>query len=187
MILQKILSDDSEIEWSPEFRVTTNHFRGSPDPDNPHDANSHTGVNYLFKSKVEKIKNRHKIFVEDIWVRSYFYTESSWLRVKLSGEINIDKLMKHEQGHFDLAEKFARKIDRKLKNKFRNKSRAFKTSTEEETKLEMKQIIQLEFEKLFEKLKRAHIQYDKVTKHGTISSEQEKFDARFASLRQERT
>ena len=36
-----------------------------------------------------------------------------------------------------------------------------------------------EFEILMEELNQGHIVYDKITNHGTITSEQEKFDARF--------
>jgi len=49
--------------------------------------------------------------------------------------------------------------------------------------VEVKKLIQIEFEILNEELVQGHIDYDKITNHGLITTEQEKFDARFEQLR----
>lgn len=178
------MSEGSQaIEWNPDFLLSVEHFKGMEDPNDPHDAKSHTGVNYFFKHHVEQVKNRYKVRIEEIWTKSYFFPLESWLRKKISGEINLPKLLKHEQGHFDIAEKFARKFQRKLKNKFRGKTFVFKINEIKDPVAETKKTIQLFFGELNEQVQREHVIYDKETNHGLINSVQEKYDARFAQLR----
>ena len=95
----------------------------------------------------------------------------------------MSKLIKHEQGHFDLAEKCARRFERKLKNKFKNKTFSFNKNLVSDPVTEVKNSIQLEFDMLLEEFTQRTIDYDKATNHGLITDEQEKFDARFDQLR----
>jgi len=182
------LSEESDsIEWTPSFVLTENHFLGTPDPEDPHDASSHTGVNYFFEHELFEDKKRFKVKVKKIWTKAYFFPSQSWFRRENSTEINLPKLLKHEQGHFDLVEKFARKFDRKLKNKFRNKTSVYNKNSTSEPVNEIKNTIQHFFVELNEKVKKGHEIYDKETNHGTINEQQEKYNLRFAQLRKEST
>ncbi len=179
-----MMSDESDlIEWNAEFNLSENNFLGTVNESDPHDANTRAGVNYFFKHRVNEDKKRWKIKVEEIWTCAYFFPNNSWLRPKILGEINLPRLIKHEQGHFDLAEKCSRRFEKKLKNKFRNKTFSFNKNLVSDPEVEVKKLIQIEFEILNEELVQGHIDYDKITNHGLITTEQEKFDARFEQLR----
>ncbi len=175
--------DSKEIEWTPDFSIKPENFLGIVDDSDPHDARTRAGVNYFFEHSVEENKKRYKIKIENIWVRAYFLPHGSWIREKILGEINLPKLLKHEQGHFDLAERSARRFERKLKNKFQNKTFSYNKNLVSDPVAEIRHSIQMEFEILNKEVEQGHRNYDKLTNHGLISKEQEKFDTRFAQLR----
>ena len=110
--------EDSSIVWSPDFVLTREHFQGEPDPNDLHDANTRSQLNYFFKHKIERIESDYKILILDIFVKSYLSPKNSWLRTEGLNETNLPLLLKHELGHFDIAEKHAREFDRKMKNNF---------------------------------------------------------------------
>lgn len=175
--------DIDSIEWTTEFQLSADNFSGVVNESDPHDANTRSAINYFFNSTINEDKKRYKIKVVKIWVRAYFVPEGSWLRPKILGEINLPKLIKHEQGHFDLAEKCARRFERKLKNKFKNKTFSFNKNLVSDPVNEVKNLIQLEFDMLLEEFTQRTIDYDKATNHGLITNKQEKFDAQFDQLR----
>jgi len=181
------MSNDLEpIEWNPEFYLTKNNFLGDVDESDLHDARTRSHTHFTFEHSIKEDKKRYKIKVVRIWVTALFDPQGSWIRPKALGELNLPKLIKHEQGHFDLAEKHARRFERKLKRQFQNKTFSFNKNSVSEPVEELKNIIQIQFEILHEELEQAHIDYDKITKHGTISNEQEKLDVGFAQLRQKK-
>ena len=175
--------DSEEIEWTPDFSMKPEYFLGVVDNSDPHDARTRAGVNYFFEHSVEENKKRYKIKIKNIWVRAYFFPHGSWIREKILGEISLPKLLKHEQGHFDLAERSARRFERRLKNKFQNKTFSYNKNLVSDPVVEIRYSIQMEFEILNEEVEQGHKNYDKLTNHGLILKEQEKFDTRFAQLR----
>ncbi|MBK7883872.1 MAG: DUF922 domain-containing protein [Chitinophagaceae bacterium] len=101
----KAFSQDT-IHWSPCYKLKWEDFQGTPDTTSKFKAVSAASINYT-------LTNDEKSFSYN--VICVFYKKKSWSKSK-SGN-----LLRHEQGHFDLAELFARKLRQAFKNyKFNN-------------------------------------------------------------------
>ena len=98
-----------------------------------------------------------------------------------------DGLLKHEQGHFDLAEIIKRKHQKIFENGFYNKQFPTRGQNDAQRKQYAKEdsgkMISLEVEKLNLQLKEKRDEYDQETSFGKNISEQEKYDEIFAKLR----
>lgn len=89
------------IKWSPDKKLTWNDFQGKP-----------TGKLKETKAVTwTKLKGRPEVFVDRIEYdySCYFNKEKSWHAGNFSSP-----LLNHEQGHFDIAEVYARKFRKAL-------------------------------------------------------------------------
>lgn len=84
------------IAWKENVKLKWADFRGAPNPVAPYKAITSAGINYYFTVH----KSRSFSFI----VHSVFYKKKSWY-VASSGP-----LLRHEQGHFDITEIFARRL-----------------------------------------------------------------------------
>lgn len=88
------------IEWKQDRRLEWSDFKGIPDTHSPNAALTSSSINVEFgydkKSLTYSIKCR-------------FNKVKSW------GRIKTDYILAHEQGHFDIAEIYARKLNKALK------------------------------------------------------------------------
>ncbi|WKT57199.1 hypothetical protein QVH35_07085 [Candidatus Nitrosotenuis chungbukensis] len=96
-------------------------------------------------------------------------------------------LLKHEQGHFDLAEEITRKARIKIIKRFQNKVFTVKGKNENEAKndailqvTKIRKEIESELQKEF---KYQEAKYDDKTNHGLILKYQEEYNKRFEKLR----
>jgi hypothetical protein len=98
-----------------------------------------------------------------------------------------DCLLKHEQGHFDLAEIIKRKHQKIFENEFYDKQFPTRGQNDAQRKQYAKEdsgkMISLEVEKLNLQLKEKRDEYDQETNFGKNISEQEKYNEIFAKLR----
>ena len=98
-----------------------------------------------------------------------------------------DGLLKHEQGHFDLAEIIKRKHQKIFENEFYNKYFPTRGQNDAQRKQYAKEdsgkMISLEVEKLNLHFKQERNEYDQETNFGKNISEQEKYNEIFAKLR----
>jgi hypothetical protein len=93
--------DDSLIDWKPGLKLTWDDFRRPPDPSSPNAALTGTIIRYDFGyNSVDGLK---------FHIHCQFNKNNSWGRNK------TDYILSHEQGHFDIAEIFARKLDKAFK------------------------------------------------------------------------
>lgn len=176
------MSENEVIYWSPHFQLQSSHFQGIPDEQNHSAANSNTNMQYQFTNEVKETKSKYKIKINKIDVFSFFNTKKSWLRRRdVTEEQNLHILLKHEQGHFDLAEECARKISIQM-NKFSGKSYSCKSNQKEKAINEIKQMLDKKFKEYASELRKAHEQYDKDTNHGTIEHVQKQYNVRFVKL-----
>jgi predicted secreted Zn-dependent protease len=92
----------------PYQQLTTDNFKGTPDPTDTRLASTRTGitVSWSFRTNV-RVDGKYESTITDIRHESYFAEEESWWRNKT---INGD-LLRHEQGHFDIAEIFVRELN----------------------------------------------------------------------------
>jgi hypothetical protein len=96
-------------------------------------------------------------------------------------------LLKHEQGHFDLAELFRSKITKDLQIIFEPKKFTVGGHTQEQQKQFAREysnmLISKELEKLQKHIFQKHEEYDKHTNYGQIVEKQLEYDERFKELR----
>jgi hypothetical protein len=92
---------EETIDWSATRKLTWADYKASPDPNSDAAASTSTllSIQYSFK-------NGGFTYT----IESKFSKTSSW------GLHKTDYILKHEQGHFDIAEYFARKLNMKMKN-----------------------------------------------------------------------
>lgn len=93
-------SDEELISWSSTKRLAWSDYKASPDPNSDAAASTTT---YLMISY--KISDTHFSYA----IESKFSRTRSW------GLHKTAYILSHEQGHFDIAEVFARKLNKKMK------------------------------------------------------------------------
>lgn len=97
--LHSARTDEELLRWSTAHRLTWSDYHGSPDPQSDAAASTTTylGVDYHFTSNGFSYK-----------IDSRFSKTRSW------GLYQTEYILSHEQGHFDIAEVFARKLHKKM-------------------------------------------------------------------------
>lgn len=100
-------NSESFIRWKSTNQLRWSQFKGNPDPKSSFYAFAYSGVNYEF----EWVDYHTHLNIS--WnVFSYFNSDSSWVKDNKES----DFLLKHEQGHFDITELYARKLNSKFSN-----------------------------------------------------------------------
>ena len=98
---------EGTIAWSEDRRLTWSDYEAQPNPNSDAAAltTTYLGIQYSFS------RDGFSYNIECSFAR-----KSSWGRHKTA------HILGHEQGHFDLAEYFARKLNKKMKNYKFNKT-----------------------------------------------------------------
>jgi hypothetical protein len=99
---------DDAIDWSETKRLSWSDFKSKPDPNSDAAASTTTylGIEYSFSNNTVSYK-----------IACRFSKLKSW------GLHQTDYILSHEQGHFDIAEIFARRLHKKmLEYKFNRKT-----------------------------------------------------------------
>jgi hypothetical protein len=112
-------SVEEMIDWKPNRPLAWKDYQGSPDPDSDAAALTATyiGIDYSINEKGFTWK-----------IQCRFSKTRSW------GRAMTDYILLHEQGHFDIAEIFARKLNKKMteyrfdKNSYKTDLRSIYTS-----------------------------------------------------------
>jgi hypothetical protein len=88
-------SAQDTIYWQPTYKLKWEDFRGKADSNSQFGATSYPGIKYTLSANEDSFSAR---------VICFFIKSKSWVRVI------SDTGLIHEQGHFDIAELFARKL-----------------------------------------------------------------------------
>jgi hypothetical protein len=88
-------SAQDTIYWQPTYKLKWEDFQGKADSNSQFGATSYPGIKYSLSVNEDSVSTR---------VVCFFIKSRSWVRVI------SDTGLIHEQGHFDLAELFARKL-----------------------------------------------------------------------------
>ncbi len=92
-------SDEELMEWTSSRQLTWNDYKGNPDPNSDAAASTTTYLGIEYKMDEKGLA----------WnIQCRFSKSRSWGRNK------TDFILRHEQGHFDIAEIFARKLNKKM-------------------------------------------------------------------------
>ncbi len=97
--ITKPANEDELLRWSDTHRLTWADYLGKPDPFSDAAASTTTflGIDYRFTNGGFTYK-----------IDSKFSKTRSW------GLYKTEYILSHEQGHFDIAEVFARKLNKKM-------------------------------------------------------------------------
>ncbi|MFD2512638.1 DUF922 domain-containing protein [Pontibacter locisalis] len=135
-----------KVSWSADRRLTWEDFKGRPDETNGHHAL--TAANLAVDARCSSNKVSYD-------VKCVFLPQQSWSRNKKS-----EKLLKHEQLHFDLTEVHARQLRKKL-----NSLGASCTNLQENLNVAVKNA--------FKEWKEEQALFDKDSSHGLNRNEEE--------------
>ena len=94
-----VFSQDS-IYWSPFYKLKWEDFQGIPDSQSKYGAISNPVIKYTLSANEDSFR---------VKVYCFFIKSKSWSKFKRS-----DTLLMHEQGHFNIAELFARRLRKTL-------------------------------------------------------------------------
>ena len=137
-------SNEEVLEWDPSRKLSWADYKARPNPDSDAAASTTTylGINYNITSRSFSYK-----------IYSRFSKTRSW------GLHKTAYILSHEQGHFDIAEVFARKLHKKM-SEFKFDKRTY----------------QKDLEKIYRDVTKekedTQNQYDKETNHSINKTEQ---------------
>ncbi len=160
-ICNRAYTQDIIISGKNENRLLSwDDFKGRPDPNSSHDAYTFWNINYGMKGM--------KLSGDTVKIGSFAVTLSlednqSWIKPQKQ----TDRLLKHEQGHFDIGLICQREITRQL-----NSTVFFKDGLQEK--------IQSLFSSILNKYHLLGQQYDKETDHSKNQQAQDSWNAFFA-------
>ena len=175
------------IIWNKTRILKWNDFKKKPDPGAK--ASALSAVGFESKPLIEHIKteSKFKFKIREMQLHAVFIPDFSWVMKNVS-EKGSTLLLKHEQGHFDLAEEITRKTRIKTTNRFQNRSLIAKGKNEDMAKKDaILRVTKMRKEidgKLQKELKSQETKYDEKTNHGLIIEYQEKYNKRFEKLRE---
>lgn len=136
--------DEELVNWSSANRLTWNDYKGKADPSTGAAASTATylGIDYNFSPKGFTYK-----------ISCSFSKTKSW------GLHKNDHILGHEQGHFDIAEIFARKLNQKM-SKYKFDKDNYKT--------DLRKI----YEDVITEKEEMQNRYDEETNHSIIKEKQ---------------
>lgn len=143
-------ADGDLIDWSASRKLTWNDFRAKPDPSSSDAALTSSSINAEFGYNNKGLKHS---------ITCRFDKTKSWVRIK------NDYILNHEQGHFDLAESYARQLNKELDEYSFNRQ----TASDDLNKI---------YGRVMKQLVEAQDQYDRQTNHSLDSAKQREWDAK---------
>jgi hypothetical protein len=175
----------NHIVWSKDRFLSWDDFQGEVNYSLPSWQHALSTTEVYAKPHFEPIQKSTKIKLEivSITAEAVFIPSDSWVK----DNYKMPKLLKHEQGHFDIAELTAREISTKLQT-LQDKSITTPYSDIEIANKDpngiMKKFIQNKIADAKKNTTYSHEKYDKDTKHGTIAEVQNQYDKEFEKLRE---
>jgi len=177
------MSENNVLVWSNDSFLRWADFNAESNPAAFEDSHSIIKYRYTWTVNSDEMEGQIVFFIENIQLSVEFHSDLSWVRTL---ETN-DNLLKHEQGHFDLAELTKRENLEKLRNKFHEKQFPTRGKNDEQRKQFAKadsgKMIAEEVEKLEEILSQRRKVYDEETNFGQDLEKQSEYNLTFDKLR----
>jgi GTP cyclohydrolase II len=177
------MSQNNTISWSKDHFLNWSNFQAEFNPAELEDVHSTIKYHYTWIVNSDSDGSQIRFFIENIDLTVEFYPLLSWIRHSEATPM----LLKHEQGHFDLAELLRPKIIKQIQSVFdgkkfptrgQNQERQKQYAREDSGLMIAKEVERME-KYLFEKQK----EYDKQTNYGQIIEKQQEYDNMFKKLR----
>lgn len=176
-------SENEILSWSENYSLKWSDFKAEHNPATYEDSQSVIKYGFTWVVDSEKIDGDVLFFIKNIQISVEFCPLLSSVRFS---EAN-DHLLKHEQGHFDLAELVRRENISSLQMKFEGKRFPTRGKNEEQRKQFAKEdsgkMISAEVEKMQNMLDKRIQEYDAATDYGNNLEKQAEYDLQFAQLR----
>jgi len=172
--------------WNKARFLKWTDFEKKHDPKSKASASS--AIGFQSQPLIEHIKTgiKFKFKIGEMQLNAVFIPSLSWVVKNLSKK-NSMLLLKHEQGHFDLAEEITRKSRSTTTKRFHNRAFIAKGKDEDKAKkYALSQVIKIRKKidgTLQRELKNQQTKYESKTNHGLIKAYQEKYNKRFEKLR----
>lgn len=147
-------SNEETIEWNASRKLNWGDYKATPNPSSDAAATTTTYVGIEYK-----ISNDNFSY----FIHCRFSKDRSW------GLHKTDYILSHEQGHFDIAELFARKLHKEMSNYVFNKKSFQK---------DLKKI----YNSIMEEKESLQNQYDKETNHSINKEKQAEWLKKIQSL-----
>jgi len=177
------MENNDVITWSKDYFLNWSDFKAESNPSTFEDSSSYIKYHYTWTVNSEMSEGKIFFQIQDIKISTQFLRHLSWVREKQSSL----ELLKHEQGHFDLAEFLRPIITEKIQNEFSNKKFLTYGQNDEQRKQFARKDSSLRIAKELEKwsydLSQKRIKYDKDTEFGQIVTKQKEHDEKFNELR----
>ncbi|HET9009247.1 MAG TPA: hypothetical protein VFN17_03905 [Nitrosarchaeum sp.] len=177
------MSQNNAISWSKDYFLNWSDFQAESNPATFEDAHSTVKYRYTWIVNSDSVGNQIRFFVEKIELFTEFYPLLSWVR-QLQATPN---LLRHEQGHFDLAELYRPKITEQIQSVFDERKFPTRGQNLEQQKQFAREdsglMIAKEVEKWEKYLSQKQQEYDEQTNYGQISEKQHEYDDTFKKLR----
>jgi len=177
------MSDINVLVWSNDFFLRWSDFTAESNTAAFEDSHSIIKYRHTWTVNSDEIESQIIFFIENIQLSVEFYPDLSWVRTLQTN----DDLLKHEQGHFDLAELIKRENLENLQNKFYQKQFPTRGKNEDQRKQFAKEdsgrMIAIEVYKLEEILSQRRQEYDEQTNFGQNLEKQSEYNSIFDKLR----
>ncbi len=177
------MSENDVLVWSNNSFLRWSDFNAEPNPATFEDSHSIIKYRYTWMVNSDEMESQIVFFIENIQLSVEFQSVLSWVRTLQTN----DDLLKHEQGHFDLAELIKRENLERLRNKFHEKQFPTRGKNDEQrkqfAKVDSGKMIAEEVEKLEEILSQRRKEYDEETNFGQNLEKQSEYNLTFDKLR----
>ncbi len=179
----KSMNPTHAISWSKNYFLSWSDFQAESNPAVFEDAHSVIKYRYTWIVNSDTVDTQIRFFIENIDLITEFHPLLSWVRLpQATGE-----LLKHEQGHFDLAELLRSKIKEQIQNAFYEKKFLTRGQNQEQQKQFAREdsglMIGKEVEKWEKYVSEKQEEYDKETNYGETLEKQKEYDNMFKTLR----
>lgn len=182
------MSTEIRIPWTKSLILKWSDFIGPQNLRTNQQAWTYTWIDYSHEINIIKKQYRTKFQFKKIEVTSYFRKSNSWVKPALLNRSDQATILKHEQGHLDLAEEYARKIQTQMESELMEKKFTCKGKTDAEqtefAKNMAKKKLKMIWERLYPGWRKIEDLYDSETKYGMKPEIQQIYDDRFDRLRQ---
>tara|TARA_B100001142_G_C14253517_1_gene624159 strand:+ start:583 stop:1125 length:543 start_codon:yes stop_codon:yes gene_type:complete len=177
-----VMTETGFVTWSKDYRLKWTDFKAESNPAIFEDSHSVIKYGFTWLVNSDKLNDEIVFLIDNIEISVEFHPLLSWVR---QSESSIS-LLKHEQGHFDLAEMIKRKHDKIFKNKFYKKFFPTRGQNDAQRKQFAKEdsgkMISNEVDELSKIFSKQRGDYDVETNFGKNLEIQLKYDQLFGKL-----
>lgn len=177
------MENDDVLSWSKDYFLDWSDFKAESNPSAFEDSFSSIKFHYTWRVNSDLSEGKICFLIDDIKLSSQFLRHLSWVRENQSSL----ELLKHEQGHFDLAELLRPMITEKIQTNFQNKKFPTRGKNDEQQKQSAREdsglMIGKELEKWNLEFSQKRKKYDEETEFGHNREKQNEYDKQFDKLR----